>query len=117
MDGLLGPLTLFLGGKCFLYVVLAENVDFARKIQNPIFLSLSEKHVFVASSLKWTVKRVISASLFAYRNANKELRSRICSLPPSCLCLLCLRNGASAERLYKSAILWTMFPNRSFSYC
>ena len=52
MDGLLGPLTLFLGGNCFLYVVLAENVDFARKIQNPIFLSLSKKHVFVASSLK-----------------------------------------------------------------
>ena len=43
--------------------------------KNPIFLSLSKKHVFVASSLKWTVKRVISASLFAYRNASKELRS------------------------------------------
>ena len=42
MDGLLGPLTLFLGGKCFLHVVLAENVDFAFKIQNPIFLSLTQ---------------------------------------------------------------------------
>ena len=63
MDGLLGPLTLFLGGKCFLYVVLAENVDFALKIQNPIFLNLSKKHVFVPWSLKWTIKSVNSASL------------------------------------------------------
>ena len=47
---------------------------------------------FVAWSLKWTVKDVISAFLFAYRYANKELRSRISSLHLSCLCLLCLRN-------------------------
>ena len=103
---------------CFWKVnVLAENANFAHKIQNPIFLSLSKKYAFVASSLKWTVKGVISASLFAYKKANKELRSRNCALPPSCLCLLCLRNDASAERLYKSAIFWTMFPNASFSYC
>ena len=56
------------------------------------WVSLGKKHVFVAWSLKWTVKDVISAFLFAYRNANKELRSRISSLPLSCLCLLCLRN-------------------------
>ena len=56
------------------------------------WVSLGKKHVFVAWSLKWTVKDVISAFLFAYRNANKKLRSRISSLPLSCICLLCLRN-------------------------
>ena len=89
MDGLLAALTLVLGDKCFLDVVLAENVDFSFKyrIQFSWFL-VSKKHVFVAWSLKWTVKSVTLAFLFAYRNANKELRSRIFSLPLSCLCLL-----------------------------
>ena len=88
MDGLLGPLTLFLGGKCFLHVVLAENVHFALKIRNPIFLSLSKKHVFVP----WRFKMDHKKSDFAYRNTNKELRWRIFFLPLSCLCLLCLLN-------------------------
>ena len=62
MDGLLGRLILFLGGKYFVYVVLAENVDFALKIQNPIFLSLSKKHVFVPWSFKMENKKCDSAS-------------------------------------------------------
>ena len=35
-------LTLFLGGKSFLHVVVAENVDFSFKIQNTVFLILSQ---------------------------------------------------------------------------
>ena len=35
-------LTLFLGGKCFLHVLEAENVDFSFKIQNTVFLILSQ---------------------------------------------------------------------------
>ena len=35
-------LTLFLGGKCFLHVVVAENVDFSFKIQNTVFLIFSQ---------------------------------------------------------------------------
>ena len=106
MVGLLGPFILFLGGNCFLDVVLSENVDFALKIQSPVFLSLIKKHVIVAWSLKWTVKSVFSTFLFACRNANKELRSRIFSLHLSCLCLLCLRNlRVSWEVLQISNIL------------
>ena len=45
MDGLLGSLTLFIGGKCFFHVVLAENVESALKIQIPVFLSLIKKHL------------------------------------------------------------------------
>ena len=49
MDGLLGSLTLFIGGKCFFHVVLAENVESALKIQIPVFLSLIKlKAPFVA---------------------------------------------------------------------
>ena len=77
MDGLLGPLTLFLGGKCFLYVVLAENVDFALKIQNPVFLSLSKKHVFVPWSFKMDHKKCDFYIFFADRNENKELRCSV----------------------------------------
>ena len=36
---------LFIGGKCFFHVVLAENVKSALKIQIPVFLSLSKKHL------------------------------------------------------------------------
>ena len=72
MDGLLGPLTLFLGGKCFLHVVY-----FALKIQNPIFLSLSKKHVFVPWSFKMDHKKCDFYIFFADRNANKELRCSV----------------------------------------
>ena len=77
MDGLLGRLTLFLGGKYFVYVVLAENVDFALKIQNPIFLNLSKKHVFVPWSFKMDHKKCDFCIFVGYRNASKKLRWRV----------------------------------------
>ena len=41
MDGLLGPLSLFLVDKCFVFVVLNKSVDFELKVRNPlIFFSI-----------------------------------------------------------------------------